>query len=345
MSDAVAAPVSSRPPALVLGAAGFLGLNLVDALVADGQQPRCGRRARTNVLALRQRKVPLVQADFDAPETLREAMKGIDVVYHLGGHYPRLSLDLEKERHIGLTRLERVLDAAAETGVRRLVYVSSTATVAPRSDGSGSTEADLFDTPPTWGAYHDLKWHLEARALAERRLEVVVACPGACLGPWDLRVGTSAMLVGLARGLDVPHPDGLVSWVDARDVATGLLALGTMTAPPRRVLLSAESIRLQSLLEVAAAFYGVTAPPALSDAEALAFADAEEHRAAEGGPRARLARELVDLIIHGPFIDATRSRRQLGVTYRPLDETLRDFDAWARRVRFIPTKSTQEAVP
>jgi dihydroflavonol-4-reductase len=331
-------------PSLVLGAAGFLGLNLVDALIAGGQQPRCGRRARTNVLALRQRKVPLVQADFDAPETLVEAMRGVDVVYHVGGHYPRFSLELDKERALGLERLERVLDAAATAGVRRLVYVSSTATVAPRDDGGQSTEVDTFDEAPRWGTYHDLKWHLERRALDEHRLEVFVACPGACLGPWDLRVGTSAMLVGLARGIDVPHPDGFVSWVDVRDVATGVRALGTFDAPPHRVIFSAASIRLQHLLETAGRFYGVPVSPPMSDSEATAFADAEEHRASQGGPRARLARELVDLIVHGPRIDARRSRDALGVTYRPLDETLRDFDAWARRVRFIPTKSPQETV-
>lgn len=329
------------PPSLVLGAAGFLGLNLVDALVARGQSPRCGRRVRTNVLALRQRKVPLVQTDFDLPDTLRAAMAGIDTVFHLGGHYPRLSLEPQKERALGLARLENVLDAAASAGVRRLLYVSSTATVAPRADGRPSTEADVFSTPPPWGAYHELKWHLEARAAAESRLEVLIVCPGACLGPWDLRVGTSAMLVGLARGLDVPHPNGLVSWVDARDVANALVAMATHEAPPRRVLVAAESLQLQHLLEVAAAFYGVTAPPPMSDADALAFADDEEHRAAAGGPRARLARELVDLIIHGPAIDASLAQRALGIDYRPLDTTLVDFDAWARRVRFIPPKAQE----
>ncbi|MDP3235750.1 MAG: NAD-dependent epimerase/dehydratase family protein [Myxococcales bacterium] len=329
------------PPSLVLGAAGFLGLNLVDALVARGQSPRCGRRVRTNVLALRQRKVPLVQTDFDLHDTLRAAMAGIDTVFHLGGHYPRLSLEPQKERALGLARLENVLDAAASAGVRRLLYVSSTATVAPRADGRPSTEADVFSAPPPWGAYHELKWHLEARAAAESRLEVLIVCPGACLGPWDLRVGTSAMLVGLARGLDVPHPDGLVSWVDARDVANALVALATHEAPPRRVLVAAESLQLQHLLEVAARFYGVIAPPPMSDADALAFADDEEHRAAAGGPRARLARELVDLIIHGPAIAASLAQRALGITYRPLDTTLVDFDAWARRVRFIPPKAQE----
>jgi len=58
---------------------------------------------------------------------------------------------------------------------------------------------------------------------------------------------------------------------------------------------------------------------------ALLGQESEEARAARGGTRAALSRELVDLIIHGPHIDAARSRT-LPVTYRPLDETLRDFD-------------------
>ncbi len=334
----------TRLTPLVLGAAGFLGLNLVDALVAEGITPRCGRRVRTNVLALRQRKVPMVQAELDSPAQLAEACAGVDVVFHLAGHYPRLSLDLPGALEKGLRQLDHVLDAAAAAGVRRVVYVSSTATVAPHASGGSSTEADVFAQAPAFGTYHALKWEMEARVLREDRLEVIVACPSACLGPWDLRVGTSALLVATARGLRVPHPDGVVSWVDARDVAVGLLRLGLHSAPPRRVLLSAESPRLQPLLADLARRYGAPAPSeALTDAEALAFCDAEEWRAARDGGRPALARELADLIIHGVPLDAALARRTLGLTFRPLDQTLDAFDEWARRVRILPTSRPLEA--
>lgn len=320
---------------LVLGAAGFLGINLVDALLAAGITPRCGRRKRTNVLALRQRKVPMVHVELDSPEELVQAMAGVDVVFHLAGHYPRFSLDHDGALQTGLGQLDRVLDAAAAAGVRRLVYVSSTATVAP-APGRASTETDVFASSPGFGTYHDLKWQMERRASQETRLEVLTACPAACLGPWDLRVGTSAMLVGLARGLPVPHPDGIVSWIDARDVAQGLIALARLERPPRRVLLSAGSMRLQALLDLGGARYGTPPPPALSDAEAIAFADAEETRAQAQGGRAGLARELVDLIIHGVDLDTSLARSSLGLTFRPLEDTLGAFDEWARKVRILP---------
>jgi dihydroflavonol-4-reductase len=325
--------------ALVLGAGGFLGINLVDALQAGGWSFRCGRRKRSNVLALRERKVALVPADLDSVEELTAAMSGCEVVFHLAGHYPRLSLDKEAALATGLSQLERVLDAAATApceGRRRVIYVSSTASVAPAKDGP-SDERHVFAASPGFGTYHDLKWAMEARALAETRFEVVVACPGACLGPYDLRVGTSALLVGLARGMDPPHPDGQVNPVDARDVAQALLALARHEAPPRRILLSAQSLSLHQMLVGLARRYGVREPsPPLSAAAARRLADDEEARAAREGGRPALSREIVDLIVHGTAIDAGLSRRALGLTYRPLDATLDAADDWNRRMRILP---------
>lgn len=326
--------------ATILGAAGFLGINLVDTLVAAGVSPRCGHRRRTNLIPLRRRKVPLALADIDDPASLRAAFADTDVVFHLAGHYPRHGRTPAETVARAVRELETVLDAAAAAGVGRLIYVSSTATVAQRADGAPSTEADVFPTSPGFGAYHDAKWAMEAVALAEDRLEVVVACPGACLGPWDLRVGTSALLVAVARGLDPPHPDGFVSPVDVRDVARALLRLARDPAPPPRVLLAGPSVPLQSLLSRFAWRYGVPAPsPALSAAAAIDFADAEEARV-EGTPeRAALAREIADLVIHGARLDARLGETFVPGGLTPLGDTLDAFDAFARRMGFIPPAS------
>ncbi|MCB9735834.1 MAG: NAD(P)H-binding protein [Deltaproteobacteria bacterium] len=332
--------MDESPTTLVLGAAGFLGVNLVDALLARGSRPRCGHRARTNLIPLRRRGVPLVLADTAEPPSLAAAFSGVEVVFHLAGHYPRDGRTPEETRARAVSELSTVLDAAAHAGVRRVVLVSSTATVAPRDDGRPSTEADVFPEEPAIGAYHAAKWSMEQLVLDEDRLETIVVCPGACLGPWDLRVGTSALLVATARGLDPVHPDGVVSPVDVRDVARALTTLSTSSAPPRRVVVAGESLRLQRLLEQLSARYGVAPPGApLSDVAARAFADREEERVAGTASRASLAREIVDLVVHGAVIDA-----QLGASFvpgglTPLSETLDAFDAFARRMRLIPERS------
>lgn len=316
---------------LVLGASGFLGLNTVDALVARRIVPRCGVRRR-NVLALKKRGAPRVRVDLDDVASLEAAMAGCEVVVHAAGHYPRTSLDRKGTLSTGLRQTDHVLQAAFRTGVRRLVYLSSAATVAPAL--GPSTEADRHLAPPGHGVYHDLKWAMEERVLASAPLEVAVVCPGACLGPWDLRIGTSALLVALAHGMDPPHPDGWVNVVDARDVARAVVALVSHPSPPRRVLLAGGDHRLHELLVSLADRYRVPPPsPPLAAEDAVALADAEE-RAARGRPR--IHREIVDLVIHGVRIDAVLAERALGLRWTPLSDTLDTFDAWARRLGLLP---------
>lgn len=320
---------------LVLGAAGFLGLNLVDALLAEGITPTCGRRRRTNVLLLRKRPVPLTWADLDDREGLVDAMRGHDVVFHCAAHYPRSSLDPAGALETGLRQLEAALDAAVAAGVHRFVLVSTVATVAPAA--GLATEADHWDAAPGFGAYHDLKWATERRALAEERLDVRVVCPGACIGPWDLRVGTSALLAALAWGADPPHADGVVNPVDARDVASALVRVGLHPDPPKRLILAAENLRLHPLMVRLAERYGVRRPsPPLPARRAKALADREEALAQRENRRARMVREIVDLVVHGHPVDGSLASRALSLRYTPFERTLDDFDAWARPLGLLP---------
>ncbi len=324
----------SRLEVMVLGAGGFLGLNTVHAFLDAGLTPRCGRRVQGNVLGLRALGVPLVVTDFGAPASLREAFRGVDVLVHAAAHYPRLSLEPEQTLARGVAELDAVLDAAAEAGVRRIVFVSSTATVAPRADGA-STEADVFPSCPEWGTYHALKWHLERRLREEHRMQMVVACPAACLGPFDWKVGTSSLLLATARGAPPPLPDGVITTVDARDVARALLMLSTAADPPARLLLAHEAFDAHELLSRLARRYRAPQPQEpLSGGAARALADRLERVAARDGGRPLLSRELVDLIVHGPRVDASRSR-SLGLRYRPFSDTLDAWDSWARLMGFL----------
>ncbi len=329
------------PEALILGAGGFLGLHALDALRALGEEPRCGRRARSNVLGLRSRKARMASADLDDEASLVEAMRGCDRVLHLAGHYPRTSLDPATATRTGLEQSRRVLNAAAAAGVQRLVYVSSTATVAPNPEGL-SDERHSYPSPPSHGLYHALKWQMERLFLDEQRFEVRVACPSGCLGPGDLRVGTSALLIALARGMDPPHPDGTVALVDARDVGQGLARLLLAERAPKRLILSAENHRLHELLCSVAPRYGVPEPsPALSAAEAIARADEEEARSVRENRRPALSREIVDLVVHGQPLSARLAEEQLGLRWTPLSQTLDALDAWARRLSLIPSAKDQ----
>jgi len=322
---------------LVLGSNGFIGLHAVDGLRAAGVEPRCGRRARSNILGLRSRKATMVRADLDQPDTLADAMAGCRTVLHIAGHYPRTSHDPQGSLALGLRQLDAALDAAAQAGVQRFVYVSSTATVAPAAGGGPSDETCCFAAAPDFGTYHGLKWAMEQRVAAETRLQTATVCPAGCLGPGDLRIGTSALVLALVRGDDPPHPDGIVSLVDVRDVGVALGRICVADELPPRLLLSGGSHRLQPLLTRLAARFGVAPPgPPLSAAAATAMADDAERQALASGRRPTMSREIVDLINHGVPVDASLATGLLDLRWTPLDQTVDDLVAWARRLRFLP---------
>lgn len=320
----------------VLGAAGFVGAHVTAALVRAGVPVIAQHRRAATPLTLRRSGAEVVRAPFDDPDLLARALRGHPTVVHAGAHYPRTSLDRAGAMDRARVELEHVLDACARAGVRRLVFVSSVATV-PAVPGRSSDAGDRFDAPPAHGVYHDVKWWQEERVLGETRFATVVTCPGACLGPGDWRLGTQALLVAVATGRCPPLPDGPVNLIDVRCVAAAVARLATAEAPPRRTVLVSTRLGLQAFVRTLADRYRTPPPGRCSAAEAIAAADRAERRSEAGAGRAIPARELVDLVVHGVDVDGEPSRAALGLTFLPLGRTLDDFDRWARPLGLLPT--------
>ena len=116
--------------ALVTGGAGFIGSHLVDALVADGVQVTV-----LDDLSSGDRRWPaphgdrvrFIEGDVRDASACADAVAGVDVVYHLASRVSVVEIVAEPElyRDVVLGGTERMLDAAAAAGVRRLVLASS----------------------------------------------------------------------------------------------------------------------------------------------------------------------------------------------------------------------------
>lgn len=115
---------------LVTGGAGFIGSHLAEALVALGHQVRVldnfATGKRENLAHLKGR-IELVEADIRDLEAVREAMEGVEVVFHQAAlpSVPRSLKDPLTTHQVNATGTLHVLLAAREAGVRRLVYASS----------------------------------------------------------------------------------------------------------------------------------------------------------------------------------------------------------------------------
>jgi dihydroflavonol-4-reductase len=338
-------PTDPMRRALVLGASGFIGINVADALRSAGHHVAGSYRGRAPAFFLRGRVDETVAADLADPLALRAAMRGRDVVFHAAGHYPRYSLDREGAIETALRQTRNVFDAALAEGVSRVVYTSSIGAL-HRGDGHAASEDDLAPGAPSDSVYRAVKWHLEHAALDARRrgLDVVVLRPGGCLGPWDMHAGTGGVVVAVVRGLLSWWVDGHVHMVDVRDVARAhVAALGAPTQ--RSYNLAGHGVRVEVLFRSIGARYGGALPGlALSPDEARARADAEERAAAPARGRVVIPRELVDVALSGAPVSDALAHRELGFDPRPLDESLDASVAWFRRTGHLPA-ATPPAAP
>lgn len=117
---------------LVTGAAGFIGSNLVAALVAQGEKVRALDNLATgfweNLDGIAdQSKIERIEADIRDGEAVAKAMKGVEVVFHQGalGSVPRSVETPVESDSVNTGGTVTVLDAARHQGVRRLLFAAS----------------------------------------------------------------------------------------------------------------------------------------------------------------------------------------------------------------------------
>jgi UDP-glucose 4-epimerase len=124
---------------LVTGGAGFIGSNLVRALLARGDDVRVldnfstGNRANLAGLA---HDVELVEGELRSYERVHNAVRGVELVFHLGalGSVPRSVQDPLTSGAVNVEGTLNVLLAARDEGIRRVVFASSSSIYGNQSE-------------------------------------------------------------------------------------------------------------------------------------------------------------------------------------------------------------------
>jgi UDP-glucose 4-epimerase len=122
---------------LVTGGGGFIGSNLVRALIERGDEVRVldnfstGNRANLEGL-----DVEVVEGELRSYERVHNAVRGTEIVFHLGalGSVPRSVQDPLTSSAVNVEGTLNVLLAARDEGVRRVVYSSSSSVYGPRRE-------------------------------------------------------------------------------------------------------------------------------------------------------------------------------------------------------------------
>jgi nucleoside-diphosphate-sugar epimerase len=138
---------------LVTGGAGFIGSNLVRGLLDAGDEVRVLDNFSTgNRANLESVDIEIVEGELRSYERVHNAVRGMDVVYHLGalGSVPRSVQDPLTSSAVNVEGTLNVLLAARDEGVRRVVF-SSSASVYGSSRTMPTTEESSPDPISPYG--------------------------------------------------------------------------------------------------------------------------------------------------------------------------------------------------
>jgi nucleoside-diphosphate-sugar epimerase len=211
----------------VTGGTGFIGGHVVRLLRERGDDVVALVRSREKGAELESLGAQLVEGDLSSTDVIRTACEDCDAVIHGAAIYkigiPKSEREAMHDANVRGT--ERVLDAAWQAGVGRIVYVSTI-------NVFGNTKGEVVDEsyerePGDWvSVYDETKWlaHQAAKERAAKGAPIVMVQPGGVYGPGDhSEVGNVIDQTRTGKMKAVPFADMGLNLIHVEDAAAGIL--------------------------------------------------------------------------------------------------------------------------
>lgn len=314
---------------LVTGGCGFIGTHLVALLRRRGEDVR--------VLDLKSPVERVAGVEYHRgtitdPAAVDRAAVGCRRVFHLAALSGLWNPDKKAFITVNRTGTRNMLEAARRRDVETFVHTSTESVLIAMGRGrrpqmvNERTERNLGDMA---GAYCRGK-HLaeqEARRAAGQGQRVVIVNPTVPAGPGDHWITPpTRMIIGFLNGAYPAYLDSTLNLADARDIAEGHWLAAESGESGQRYILGAHDIRISRLLRLLGTLTGLRlverrVPYAL----ALGIGVVSE-LVADWITRRPPAAPLAGVRLAGvpTTFDNSETRRRLGWTPRPLEDTLRD---------------------
>jgi dihydroflavonol-4-reductase len=229
--------------ALVTGANGHLGNNLVRLLISKGIPVRATVRNINNKEPFAGLDCELVQADITNKSSLINALQGVDTLYAVAAVFKLWAQNPQKEIYdVNLSGTRNIIVAAAEAGVKRVVYVSS---IAALNYSKQPSKESYGYNPDRRDMYYNSKNDSEKLAfeLAKKHhIELVAVLPSAMIGSEAFApINTSYNILKLIINKKVPVETHIaINWIDVKDVAEGCYLAATKGVNGERYILANE---------------------------------------------------------------------------------------------------------
>lgn len=320
----------------VTGATGFVGQHLIRRLHVDGHELVCLVRETSNIDALGLIGATLFRGDLGSARELSEGMAGCDCVIHLANVYSLWEPDASVYRVVNVDGTRRVMEAALDTGVPKVVHVSTNLVWGRPKEipYNESTEPGSV----RFSGYAESKFQGDLvawRFCEERGLPLVVLYPGGILGPGDEKFTGSLIRRLMNRQLPARMFDSAsFTYVHVTDVVSAIVAV--MESPSvigKKYLIGNRQMTMGEFYSTVCELAGTT-PPALRLPDVLvpsiAWCLTRIADLIKRPPLWGLSTDAVRMAATGTHSDGSKAERELGVHYTSLETALEETIAWIR---------------
>jgi dihydroflavonol-4-reductase len=332
----------------ITGATGFVGGHVARRYAAEGASLRLLTRQTSRLDSLAGIDAEMVQGDLREPEKLRSALAGCDALIHVAADYRLWVRDPKQMYAANVDGTRELLKLARETGVPRVVYTSSVATMGFKTDGTIVNE----DTPITLadmiGHYKRSKFLAEQEAIlaAKAGQHVMILNPTTPIGAGDAKpTPTGRIIVDFLNRKFPAYVDTGLNLVDVDEVARMHVVALDRGTPGERYILGGENLTLKQILDRMSAITGLPSPTMkVPHAVAMIFAFFDENITGKLlGKEPRATVEAVRMGKKMMFASSSKAERDLGFQFLPIYNAMRSAIEWFIANGYAPAFDRQTA--
>jgi dihydroflavonol-4-reductase len=314
------------------GATGFVGSHVAQMAAQQGAKLRLLARSTSNTKNL-PIEADVVVGDLRDPAAFAVAMQGCDALVHVAADYRLWVPDPAQMYQANVDGTRALLRLARESGIRRVIYTSSVATMGFKRDGSIVDEETPVSETDMIGHYKRSKWMAEQVAIEAARCgqEVVLLNPTTPIGSMDSKPTPTGRIVVDFLNRNFPaYVDTGLNLIDVQEVARIHLVALEKGRPGERYILGGENLTLKQILDRLAAITGLPSPR-LKVPHSLAMAFAFFDETITGKILRREPRATVEAVRMGRkmmFASSVKAEAELGLRVSRVDAALRAACRW-----------------
>ncbi len=325
---------------LLTGATGLVGSHIAFELVSKGEKIRALKRKGSST-ALTEKifrfysnnekalldKIEWVEGNVLDLGSLEDAMEGITHVYHCAAIISFNPKEKEKMLQTNTEGTSNVVNAAMHAGVKKFCHISSIAALGFTIDGTSIDEEVWWQNDPinSWYAISKYNSEREVWRATEEGMDVIIINPGFIIGPGDTNKSSTEAFGVLKKG-NSWFTNGVIGYVDVRDVANATKQIMESEIVNQRFILSAQNLSYREFFDKVLEAFGNPKTKRKAGKFSLAIGwRMEKILASLAGRNPRLTKETAVASLQINHYDGSKITKAINFNYRDLNNSIKEI--------------------